>query len=68
MRRWFLEKFELENYAVTEKSVSINDLLDADELFLTNSLYLLKWVRKIRNKTYTNLKIKEIFKEVIQDI
>ena len=68
MRRWFLEKFELKNYTVTEKAVSINDLLNADEIFLTNSLYLLKWVRKFRNKTYTNLKIKEIFKEVIQDI
>ena len=68
MRRWFLEKFELKNYMVAEKALSINDLLNADELFLTNSLYLLKWVKKIRNKTYTNLKIKEIFKEVIQNI
>ena len=65
VRRWFLEKFELKDYTITEKELSIDGLLHADEIFLTNSLHLLKWVKKFRNKTYTNLKIKEIFKQMI---
>ena len=68
VRRWFLEKFESKNYTFIERTLSINDLLNADEIFLTNSLHLLKWVKKFRNKTYTNLKVKEIFKEFIQNI
>ncbi len=68
MRRWMLEKFDLENYGFVEKPLTVTDLLNADELFLTNSIYQLKWVQKFRKKSYQNLKIKEIFKQVIQNI
>ena len=39
---------------VKEKSISFSDLLNADELFITNVISGVKWVHKINQKTYTN--------------
>lgn len=68
MRRWMLEKFSLKKYAVVEKKLSVDSILDADEVFLTNSIHAVRWVQKFHGKTYGNEKVKEIFKSVIQNI
>ncbi len=58
----------IENFGIEEKPLSVEELLSADELFLTNSIQLLKWVKQFRNKTYGNQKVKEIFKRVIETL
>jgi len=68
MRRWMLEKFWVKRYSVVEKKLSVDSILDADEAFLTNSIHPVRWVRKFQEKTYTNEKVKGIFKNVIQNI
>lgn len=68
MRRWMLEKFALKKYTVVEKKLSVDSILNADEIFLTNSIRLVRWVQKFREKTYGNQKVKEIFKSIIQNI
>ncbi len=68
MRRWMLEKFHLKNYKVIEKPLSINDVLHADEVFLTNSIYHLKWVKNFKEKKYTNTISKEIYNHILQTI
>jgi branched-chain amino acid aminotransferase len=68
MRRWMLERFDLKKYPVTEKNLSINDLLNADEFFLTNATSHLRWVKKFSNKDYGNEKIKEIYTRILQTI
>jgi branched-subunit amino acid aminotransferase/4-amino-4-deoxychorismate lyase len=68
MRRWMLERFGLKKYPVTEKNLSIKDILKADEFFLTNSIYHLRWVKKFRDKNYSNKKIKEIYSHIFQSI
>jgi branched-chain amino acid aminotransferase len=68
MRRWMLEKFSFNNYVVTEKSLSINDILDADEFFLTNSIQPIRWVKNFRDKINGNEKVREIFGHIIQNI
>lgn len=55
MRRWLIE-----NYNAVETSVSIQDLLDADEVFLTNAVYGLRWVKLFREKTYSHTMISAI--------
>ncbi len=55
MRRWLIE-----NYNAVETSVSIQDLLDADEVFLTNAVYGLRWVKQFREKTYSHSMISAI--------
>jgi branched-chain amino acid aminotransferase len=68
LRRWMLEKFSSERYIVSEKILSVDDLLDADELFLTNSIQPIRWVKNFGNKSYENRITKEIFREIIQKI
>ncbi len=68
MRRWMLERFDLKKYHVVEKKLSINDVYDADEFFLTNAISHLRWVKKFRDKNYKNKKIKEIYNHLLQTI
>ena len=68
MRRWMLEKFDFKKYMVIEKSLSINDILNADEFFLTNSIYHLRWVKNFKEKNYSNKISKEIYSYILQHI
>ncbi len=65
-RRWMLERFSLKRYEVVEKKLSIDSLLDADEIFLTNAIHPIRWVKKFKEKIYGNEKAKEIFQAVIE--
>ena len=67
-RRLILENFSAENYSVAEKSLSIDDVLDADEIFLTNSIHPIRWVKNFREKVYGNENVSEIFKKFIENI
>ncbi len=68
MRRWMLEKFDLKDYKVIEKKLSVDDLLNADEFFLTNSIYPVRWVKDFSGRIYENQKVKEIFKYIVKQI
>ncbi|MEO8109612.1 MAG: aminotransferase class IV [Ginsengibacter sp.] len=68
MRRWMLEKFTLDNYHVSEKTLTTDDLLNADELFFTNAIYHMKWVKNFREKTYGNSSVKKIYSKMLQTI
>ncbi len=60
MRRWILENVKLFNNAVIEKQISVEDLRQADEIFLTNSVNPISWVKKFQNIEYKNEHIKYI--------
>ncbi len=68
MRRFLLEKLSFKNFAMKEKELTVEDVLSADELFLTNSIQLVKWVEGFRNKRYENYKVKEIFSYIVDEI
>ena len=68
MRRWMLEIFSLKNYAFIEKNISIDDMLNADEFFLTNAIHPVRWVKSFRGKIYGNEKVNEIFDNFIKYI
>lgn len=42
------------NYTVKQTAVSYEMLLEADEVFVTNAIYNLRWVQRIENKEYSN--------------
>ncbi len=42
------------NYKVIEKSIYVQDLEDFDELFITNVVQGIRWVKKCLDKTYSN--------------
>jgi branched-chain amino acid aminotransferase len=68
MRRWMLERFSFKKYSVKEKMISVNDVLNADEIFLTNSVSILKWVRDFQQKIFGNEKIKEFFSHILPQL
>lgn len=47
-----MRKHLLQNFDVQEKAVTIDDLLNADEIFLTNAIKGIQWVRQIQDKVY----------------
>ncbi|KAA9040676.1 hypothetical protein FW778_01150 [Ginsengibacter hankyongi] len=68
MRRWMLEKSGLKKYKILEKNLSVNDIENADEFFLTNSIYNLRWVKTFRGKNYSNKIIAELYIHIAQTI
>ena len=68
MRRWLLEKFNDVKHPVIEKNISENDLLNADEIFLTNAISYLRWVAGFRGKNYSNKITRSIYDHIIQTI
>jgi branched-chain amino acid aminotransferase len=67
MRRWLLEKSSLKDHIIEQK-LETEDLFQADEFFLTNSINLLRWVEKFRHKKYNNKKTTHIFEQVKKEI
>jgi branched-chain amino acid aminotransferase len=55
MRKYLLEQFPSWGYECSEASLTIEDLLNADEIFLTNSLRCIRSVRQLREVTYNNV-------------
>jgi branched-chain amino acid aminotransferase len=55
MRRYLTEQYE-----IRETMLTIDDMLSADELFLTNAMYGIRWIKQFRNKTYKNVRVLEL--------
>lgn len=65
MRSHLLTQLPLSGYNVVEKETSVDDLLDADEMFLTNAINGLRWVGEFQGKTYGNTIATKIFHSTI---
>ena len=61
-----LRKYMIDNIAATgflciEKEITIEELLAADEIFLTNSIYNMRWVKSIGDKTFASIIAPKIY-------
>ncbi len=54
MRRYLLTKMRAENMPIDETKIEIEELLQANEIFLTNGIYGIRWVKQLRENNYTN--------------
>jgi branched-chain amino acid aminotransferase len=68
MRKYILISLRNAGRYVEETSVSIEAILNADEVFLTNAIKGVRWVRQFRDSLYTNKNSIEIYKEFVQTI
>jgi branched-chain amino acid aminotransferase len=68
MRKIILQHLANTNWVVVEKGLSVENLLTADEVFLTNSIYNIRWVQRIGETTYQNTVTQQIFADIIQTI
>ena len=65
MRNFLLEKLKENGFTVNETVITKNDLLTADEVFVTNAIYGIKWVKQIGNKTYQSNQLPLLYKKFI---
>lgn len=68
MRRQVMRLLAENNMTVYESAVTVKELMDADEVFLTNSIFNIRWVQSIGDKNYTNRFIREIYSDIFSTI
>lgn len=68
MRRHLIEVLNNNWQPVEETRVTVDDVLDADEVFLTNAIKNIRWVRQFRDKIYTNQITAGIYRQLMKTI
>ncbi len=66
MRQCIIDSLAANNISVAEEAISEKDILDADEVFLSNSILNLKWISRLENKQYGMSKIQQIYQLLMQ--
>ncbi len=64
MRKNIIQQLHQKNITVIEKQILFDDVLKADEVFLTNAIKGISWVKQCANRSYTNFTIQSIYKQV----
>ncbi|HEX4372913.1 MAG TPA: aminotransferase class IV, partial [Puia sp.] len=65
MRRFLLEKIS-KNFLLKESNLSVENIKEADEVFLTNSISGIRWIKQFGEIKYNNSVTAEIFKTVFE--
>ena len=60
MRKFLLNKKNINGLKIIEDNISLSDLFNADEIFFTNVISCISWVKKFRNKEYSNVLSKKL--------
>lgn len=68
MRRVVIDAAKKLGMLVHQGEVSEDKLLEAEEVFLTNALQVVRWVKNYKNKTYNAVQAKKIFDAVAATI
>ena len=66
MRKWIIDNVVEFNFKVVQTVVTKEDLLNADEVFLSNSIYNIRWVANFENKKYANKQITKLSEILIR--
>lgn len=67
-RRHLLQCLHKEGMPVEETSITIDDVLQAHEVFLTNAAYGMRWVKSCGNSNYTLQVAPMLYKKFIQPL
>ena len=68
MRKNLLAQFVKSKLKVVEGEITIEDLLNADEVFLSNSIYNIRWVQHIGDKQYAHNITQKIYTSFLSTI
>ncbi|MCY7291036.1 MAG: aminotransferase class IV [Ferruginibacter sp.] len=60
MRQWIIDNVTEFNFKVVKTVITKEDLLNAEEVFLSNSIYNIRWVASFENKKYENKQIAKL--------
>jgi len=65
MRSWLMKRMLDARYEILETTLNVEELEKAQEVFLTNASYVIRWVKQFRNTSYTNSLTQKIYKELL---
>ncbi len=65
MRRHLLIELKKADIEANETAITTGDIKNADEIFLTNAINGIRWVRQFRDATYTNSQTAQIYKQFV---
>ena len=68
MRKAVIKRLRADSWELTEKPVTIEDIMNADEIFLTNSIYDIRWVQRIGDKEYGSAITQKIYTAILPTI
>lgn len=68
VREYLIRKLSDYGFTCIEKEITIEELLAADEVFLTNSIYNMRWVQRINDTVFTNTVAQKIYAAVMPTI
>ena len=68
MRKHLLQQLTAAGFKCCEKEITVEELLDADEVFLTNAIYNIRWVKSIQDKKFTNNLVQKIYAAIAPTI
>lgn len=68
MRRFLFDELKKNNYRIHQQEISEQQLQEADEVFLTNSIYDIRWVEKFRDKNYSSEQVFSIYQKIISPL
>ncbi len=68
MRQYIIDYFSKNNIPVVQGSINEVQLAEADEIFLTNALYGLRWVGAMGNKAFGQELIRPIYRDIIRPL
>ena len=66
LRHFIIKELIKLNYKIIEAPITTADLLEADEVFLSNSIYNIRWVSWIEDKSYQNTLTQKIYFQLAQ--
>ena len=61
MRKNMIEKLRTTPYEIIEKSLFVKEIEEADEVFLTNAIKGISWVKQFKEKQYTCSTVNKIY-------
>ena len=67
LRKYLVKELESKQFQVKQSQIDIEELLSADEIFLTNSIYNIRWVKQIGDREFTNILTKKAYASVISN-
>ena len=68
MRATLLQFLRTNSYPVFETAITADELLAADEVFLTNSIHPIRWVKSVNNKDFNNSLTQKIYEAFVPTI
>jgi len=68
MRQYLLEQLGVSGYPLIEMAITEEMLAAADEVFLTNSSYGIRWIGEIGSVKYGSRQTRDIYRQVIEPL